>query len=372
MKNYSEDASKQYHIQVGEGEVGRYVILPGDPKRCKKIAQYFENPVLVADNREYVTYTGTLDGVKVSVTSTGIGGPSASIAMEELYRCGADTFVRIGTCGGMQTEVKSGDIVIATGAIRMEGTSKEYAPIEFPAVADLTVINALVEGAKKEGCEFHTGVVQCKDAFYGQHSPERMPVSYELLQKWEAWKRLGVKASEMESAALFVVAAALAFVVRTFIFEPVRVDGSSMLNTLENNEFMIATKFDYLLGNPERFDIVICDYPNTDDGMYRVKRVIGLPGETIELRGGELYVNGEHIEQNFEMTPNETNFGPFTVPEGHYFVMGDNRNNSKDSRSLEIGQVDKREILGKVALILFPGTDGGSQKRDFQRIGKVN
>ena len=209
MKNYSEDASKQYHIQVGKGEVGRYVILPGDPKRCKKIAQYFDDPVFVADNREYVTYTGTLDGVKVSVTSTGIGGPSASIAMEELYRCGADTFVRIGTCGGMQTEVKSGDIVIATGAIRMEGTSKEYAPIEFPAVANLEVLNAVVEGARKEGCEFHTGVVQSKDSFYGQHSPERMPVSYELVNKWEAWKRLGVKASEMESAALFVVASHL-------------------------------------------------------------------------------------------------------------------------------------------------------------------
>ena len=132
MKNYSEDASRQYHIQVAQGEVGRYVIMPGDPKRCVKIAQYFDDPVLVADNREYVTYTGTLDGVKVSVTSTGIGGPSASIAMEELYRCGADTFIRIGTCGGMQTEVKSGDVVVATGAIRMEGTSREYAPIEFP------------------------------------------------------------------------------------------------------------------------------------------------------------------------------------------------------------------------------------------------
>ena len=209
MKNYSEDASKQYHIQVGEGEVGRYVILPGDPKRCKKIAQYFDNPVLVADNREYVTYTGTLDGVKVSVTSTGIGGPSASIAMEELYRCGADTFVRIGTCGGMQTEVKSGDVVIATGAIRMEGTSREYAPIEYPAVADLEVANALVAAAKELGFTYHTGVVQCKDAFYGQHEPERMPVSYELLNKWEAWKRLGCKASEMESAALFIVAAHL-------------------------------------------------------------------------------------------------------------------------------------------------------------------
>ncbi len=193
MKNYSEDASRQYHIQVAQGEVGRYVILPGDPKRCEKIAKYFDDPVLVADNREYITYTGTLEGVKVSVTSTGIGGPSASIAMEELYRCGADTFIRIGTCGGMQTEVKSGDVVVATGAIRMEGTSREYAPMEFPAVADLTI----------------TGVVQCKDAFYGQHEPETKPVSYELMNKWEAWKRMGCLASEMESAALFIVASHL-------------------------------------------------------------------------------------------------------------------------------------------------------------------
>ena len=184
---YSEDPNKQYHIQVGKGEVGRYVILPGDPKRCEKIAKYFDDPVLVADNREYVTYTGTLDGVKVSVTSTGIGGPSASIAMEELVNCGADTFIRVGTCGGVQPEAKSGDAVIATGAIRMEGTSREYAPIEYPAVADLTVTNALTASAKELGLAFHTGVVQCKDAFYGQHSPERMPVSYELLNKWEAW-----------------------------------------------------------------------------------------------------------------------------------------------------------------------------------------
>lgn len=209
MKNYSEDASKQYHIQVGEGDVGRYVIMPGDPKRCAKIAKYFDNPVLVADNREYVTYTGYLDGVKVSVTSTGIGGPSASIAMEELVKAGADTFIRVGTCGGMQLEVESGDLVIASGAIRMEGTSKEYAPIEFPAVADIGIVNALTAAAKELGKKAHVGVVQCKDAFYGQHSPETMPVSYELLNKWEAWKRLGCLASEMESAALFIVASAL-------------------------------------------------------------------------------------------------------------------------------------------------------------------
>jgi len=207
--NYSEKEGKQYHIQVGEGDVGRYVIMPGDPKRCAKIAQYFDRAELMADNREYVTYTGYLDGVKVSVTSTGIGGPSASIAMEELVMSGADTFIRIGTCGGMQTDVKSGDVVIASGAIRMEGTSREYAPIEFPAVADISAVNALIESAKELKQDYHVGIVQCKDSFYGQHSPETKPVGYELLNKWEAWKKLGCLASEMESAALFVVASSL-------------------------------------------------------------------------------------------------------------------------------------------------------------------
>ena len=207
--NYSGEAGLQYHIQLRPGDVGRYVLLPGDPKRCAKIAAYFDNPVLVADNREYVTYTGYLDGEKVSVTSTGIGGPSASIAMEELVQVGADTFIRVGTCGGIDIDVKGSDIVVATGSVRMEGTSREYAPIEFPAVADIEVINALMNACKSKGVTFHTGFVQSKDSFYGQHSPERMPVSYELVNKWEAWKRLGVKASEMESAALFVVASHL-------------------------------------------------------------------------------------------------------------------------------------------------------------------
>lgn len=163
-----------------------------------------------------------------------------------------------------------------------------------------------------------------------------------------------MKQEIFEWVMVFVVAAALAFVVRTFIFEPVRVDGSSMLNTLTDSDFMIATKFDYLLGDPERFDIVICDYPNTDDGMYRVKRVIGLPGETIELRAGELYVNGEHVAQDFDMTENETYFGPLTVPEGCYFVMGDNRNNSKDSRSPMVGPLKRSEIKGHVRCVVFP------------------
>ena len=206
--DYSQDG-KQYHIGLKQGDIGKYIILPGDPKRCAKIAAYFDNPQLVADNREYVTYTGYVDGEKVSVTSTGIGGPSAAIAMEELVKVGAETFIRVGTCGGMQLDVKGGDIVVATGAIRAEGTSKEYAPIEFPAVPNLDITNALVNAAQNLGFTYHTGVVQCKDSFYGQHSPETKPVSYELQNKWEAWKRLGCLASEMESAALFVVASYL-------------------------------------------------------------------------------------------------------------------------------------------------------------------
>jgi len=201
---YSEDGT-QYHVGLKSGDVGKYVLLPGDPKRCAKIAEYFDDAKLVADRREFVTYTGYLNGEKVSVTSTGIGGASASIAMEELVKVGATTFIRVGTCGGMDINVKGGDIVIATGAVRMEGTSKEYAPIEYPAVADFDITNALVVASKNLGLNSHIGVVQCKDSFYGQHDPERMPVGYELTNKWEAWKRLGCLASEMESAALFVV-----------------------------------------------------------------------------------------------------------------------------------------------------------------------
>ena len=199
----------QFHIKCKAGDVGRYCFLPGDPGRCEKIAAYFDNPVKVQSNREYTTYTGTLLGEKVSVCSTGIGGPSAVIAMEELHNIGADTFIRVGTCGGIDLDVRSGDVVVATGAIRFEHTSREYAPIEYPAVANFEVTTALVEASRALGKRTQVGVVQCKDAFYGQHSPARMPVSYELLNKWEAWKRLGVLASEMESAALFCCAAAL-------------------------------------------------------------------------------------------------------------------------------------------------------------------
>ena len=204
-----QDIGTQFHIRCNAEDVGRYCFLPGDPGRCEAIANHFDNPVHVGMNREYNIYTGTLLGEKVTVCSTGIGGPSAAIAMEELHNIGVDTFIRVGTCGGIDLNVLPGDVVVATGAVRFEHTSLEYAPLEFPAVADFAITAALKAASEDLGFNTHVGVVQCKDSFYGQHSPEKSPVSWELLQKWESWKRLGVKASEMESAALFVVAAAL-------------------------------------------------------------------------------------------------------------------------------------------------------------------
>lgn len=204
-----QELEREFHINCVKGDVGRYCILPGDPGRCEAIARLFDSYEHLVQNREFNIYTGTLLGERVSVCSTGIGGPSAAIAMEELHNIGADTFIRSGTCGGIDISVKAGDVVVATGAVRFEHTSQEYAPIEFPAVPNFELTQCLIEAGRELGYNTQVGIVQCKDSFYGQHSPEKSPVSYELLAKWEAWKRLGVLASEMESAALFVIASAL-------------------------------------------------------------------------------------------------------------------------------------------------------------------
>ena len=181
-----EANGKQYHVQLAPGDVGRYVLLPGDPGRCAPIAALFDDAKLVASNREYVTYTGYLDGEKVSVTSTGIGCPSAAIAVEELAIVGADTFIRVGTSGAIQKDIVSGELAIISGAIRDEGTSIHYMPIEFPAVADLDLTQALQRAAKKTGVKFRTGITQSKDSFYGQHEPERMGVARNLQDRWKA------------------------------------------------------------------------------------------------------------------------------------------------------------------------------------------
>ena len=200
---------KQYHIGCTAADIGGLFILPGDPGRCEYIAGFFDSAEYIGRNREFERWTGMVGNKRVSAVSTGIGGPSAVIALEELSQLGAHTFIRVGTCGGINLKVKPGDAVIASASVRQEGTSREYAPIECPAAADFEVTLALKQAAERLGLPNHVGIVQCKESFYGQHDPRRMPVSYELLRKWEAWKRLGVLASEMESSALFVAASAL-------------------------------------------------------------------------------------------------------------------------------------------------------------------
>ena len=195
---------RQYHIGVAEGEVGKYVILPGDPQRTEVIAGYFEDPREIAYNREFRTFTGTVDGIRVSVTSTGIGCPSAAIALEELIKVGADTFIRIGTAGSLQKEVEVGDLAIATGAVRKEGTTLQYVPIEYPAVADPEIVFALRAAARKRGYPHHLGITHCKDSFYSEE--EGYSAHEELNQmEWKTWMRANVIATSMEESALFIV-----------------------------------------------------------------------------------------------------------------------------------------------------------------------
>lgn len=201
-----KEEAVQYHIQLKPGDVGRYVLLPGDPGRCERIAAFFDDPQFVAQNREFTTYTGTLLGEKVSVVSTGIGCPSTAIAVEELVKIGADTFIRVGTSGGIQPEMKTGDVAIVTGAIRDEGTTPQYLPIEFPAIADIDVVLALREAAKKLELPYHLGITQSKDSFFGEVEADRMPLADQLHTRWNAWVEGGAICSEMESAAIFIIA----------------------------------------------------------------------------------------------------------------------------------------------------------------------
>jgi len=197
-----------FHIGLTPAQGAAYAMITGDPGRVESMARRMEDARFEAQNREYTTWSGRIAGTRVLVTSHGIGGPSTAICVEELARCGVNTLIRVGTCGGMDLSVQGGDVVVATGAIRMEGTSREYLPVEFPAVADFEVTSALAAAVRESGIPFHIGVVQSKDSFYGQHSPEDSPVAYQLQNAWQAWLKGGCLASEMETAALYTVAAA--------------------------------------------------------------------------------------------------------------------------------------------------------------------
>ena len=195
-----------HHIKCAPGQLGRYVILPGDPGRVEKIAAFLDNPHHVQTYREYTTWNGTLEGETVTVMSTGMGGPSTAIGVEELKKCGAEVLIRVGTCGGIDASLVPGTLIIPTGAIRKSGTGLEYVPVEYPAVPNFGLVMELNAAAERLGLPHANGIVECKDSYYGQHAPETMPAEDELRSKWKAWKRAGAIGSEMESDTLYLVA----------------------------------------------------------------------------------------------------------------------------------------------------------------------
>lgn len=203
------DEKKMMHINVSKSQIGKYVFIPGSVERATLIADYLDKPKKIMHNREYLTYTGSLAGVPVSVVSTGIGGPSAAIAVEELYACGAHTMMRIGSCASTSANVKIGDVCIPNGAIRMEGTGSHYLPIEFPAVPDYMMLKELEAASIKLNIPYNVGVTITKDSFYSEVSPETKPVFYELKEKWEAYEKGGATNTSMECSILFLVAASL-------------------------------------------------------------------------------------------------------------------------------------------------------------------
>ena len=203
------EKQKMMHVGIYEGQVGKYVFLPDSPEGSEKIASYLENAEKIAYHREYLTYTGTLDGVKVSVTSTGIGGPSTGIAVEELFQCGADTMIRVGTCGSVSPEIKTGDLVIPNGAVRMEGVANHYLPLEYPAVPDHVMLKALQAAAIKNNSIYHIAPTISSASYYTEFSPDTRPVAEELKFRWNAYLRGGASSTCMECAALFVIAGCL-------------------------------------------------------------------------------------------------------------------------------------------------------------------
>ena len=210
MPGDSEDpnADVQYHLEVGPDDVAETVLVPGNPERLEKIVDFWDDHEIRAHHREYRTATGTYEGTPISVTSTGIGSPSAAIAVEELARVGCETFIRVGSCGAIQPEMDVGDLVITTGGVRQEGTSDEYVREDYPAAADHEVVSALVAAAERLGYDYHTGITMSADSFYaGQGRP-----GYEGFEAAgsddlvEQLKEANVKNIEMEASAIMTLA----------------------------------------------------------------------------------------------------------------------------------------------------------------------
>lgn len=217
---------RMLHVNLCPGEVGRYAIVPGDPDRCELIAAHLENPRLVTRKREFTTWEGTLEGERITVTSTGIGGPSAAICIEELHKCGADTFIRVGTCASTCQDVQCGDIVVPSGTVRMEGTGCHYLPMEFPAVPTYQIMKHLEESSASLGYHTAVGVTITKDSFYTQTEPETKPVSEELIRRWNSYVRGGAVCTSMEEAILFLAGASLGVRTGSVMVSATNFDGS--------------------------------------------------------------------------------------------------------------------------------------------------
>src|SRR5438067_6650507 len=191
--------AKKYHIGLGPGDVGNYVLVPGDPFRTPLVARFLDGAREVAFSREYRTFTGSVDGVTVSTMSTGMGGPSVAIGIEELHELGVHTLLRVGTCGAAQPEIKMGDLVISLGAVRTEGTPDGYVPKEYPAIASLDVVNALIEAAQASRVPYHVGLMRSVDALYSDLLPDQMPRP-DLRGELEMWSKAGIIGNDMETS----------------------------------------------------------------------------------------------------------------------------------------------------------------------------
>ncbi len=223
--------SRMMHIALGKDDTAKYALLPGNPDRCIKIAQHLDRYRKITQNREHTSYEGYLENEKILVVSTGMGGPSSAICMEELVKIGVDTFIRIGTCASTAPAVVRGDVVIPNGIVRMEGTGLHYLPMEFPAVPDYYLLKHLEDGALKLNLKPKIGINITKDSFYTEINPEDKPIGYELVNKWNAYIKGGAQSTSMESATLFLVAASLGVRAATVL-----VSATSVETTKANTE----------------------------------------------------------------------------------------------------------------------------------------
>jgi len=197
-----------YHVRVKPGEISRYVLLPGDPERVPLIAELWDEAWEVSHHREFRLWNGRVGGRPISACSTGIGSASASIAVEELARAGADTFIRVGSTGAIQPHIRLGDLVISSAAIRFEGTSVDYAPPEYPAAASYEVLLALIEAAESLNITYHVGVTATTDSFYlGQGRKGFRGYSWSRPENiLEDLRKMGVLNFDMETSAIYIIA----------------------------------------------------------------------------------------------------------------------------------------------------------------------